>query len=364
MARPLALQIHAGPRARDHLRERGLQPQDIRVVAGAAGGPKGLVLLPLDAFLFGHWLPKGGHAVELIGASIGAWRLAAACTPDPVAALRQLGHDYIHERYGTVDGRLPGAAVVSERFRHTVRQHFPATSREFLLRHPRWTLNVVASRGRGLLQGAGGRLRMGVGFAAAVALNAVSRRLLSTQLQRVWFSSTGQAPAWLLQPRPDLPTLAAHLTPDNLEDALVASCSIPFWLEPVFRIPEAPVGPYWDGGLTDYHMHLPYARLDQGLALVPHFQAQLVPGWLDKPLRGRHAATAALDNAIVLSPRPEWLAQLPGGKIPDRSDFKRYLTQPAERERLWSLALQASAQLADEWADVVSRPSILAEPLM
>jgi hypothetical protein len=39
-----ALQILAGPRARAHLREQGLRPQDVRVVPAAAGGPKGLVL--------------------------------------------------------------------------------------------------------------------------------------------------------------------------------------------------------------------------------------------------------------------------------------------------------------------------------
>ena len=54
--RPRALQVFAGPRALLHLRERGLRPADVRVIPAAAGGPKGLVLNPLDRFLFGHWL--------------------------------------------------------------------------------------------------------------------------------------------------------------------------------------------------------------------------------------------------------------------------------------------------------------------
>ena len=85
----VALQIFAGPRARQHLRQRGLQPTDVRVVPAAAGGPKGLVLMPLDRFLFGQWLPQGGHCVHLLGASIGAWRMAAACQTDADAALAQ-----------------------------------------------------------------------------------------------------------------------------------------------------------------------------------------------------------------------------------------------------------------------------------
>ena len=51
-----ALQVHAGPRAQAMLRERGLSVADVRVIPAAAGGPKGLVLNPLDRFIFGHWL--------------------------------------------------------------------------------------------------------------------------------------------------------------------------------------------------------------------------------------------------------------------------------------------------------------------
>ena len=39
---------------------------------------------------------------------------------------------------------------------------------------------------------------------------------------------------------------------------ILASCSIPFWLDAVHDIPGAPRGAYWDGGITDYHLHLPY----------------------------------------------------------------------------------------------------------
>ena len=35
-----ALQIHAGATARRQLRERGLRPEDVRVIPAAAGGPK------------------------------------------------------------------------------------------------------------------------------------------------------------------------------------------------------------------------------------------------------------------------------------------------------------------------------------
>jgi len=96
MTKPGALRILAGPRARRRLRETGLMPDDVRVVPAAAGGPKGLVLNPLDRYLFAQWLPRSSQTVHLIGASIGAWRMASACLPDADAALARIsiGTDY------------------------------------------------------------------------------------------------------------------------------------------------------------------------------------------------------------------------------------------------------------------------------
>lgn len=357
-----ALEVYAGATARAHLRDFGLRPQDVSVVAAAAGGPKGLVLLALDRFVFGHWLAPAEHPIDLIGASIGAWRLAAACMPDPVSALARLGHDYIHERYGLQDQRLPTAEAVSRRFRATLREHFPPEAVARVLTHPRWRLHIATSRGVGLLA-APGRWRTPLGFAAAVGFNAISRRLLHAQLQRVWFTARGAAPDWLAGTSSDLPTKTVRLDAQNFEDALMASCSIPFWLLPVQGIAHAPSGPYWDGGLTDYHAHLPYNRLHRGFALIPHFQPHLVPGWLDKPWRHRHRASPMLDRAIVICPSARWQAALPGGKIPDRSDFRRFMHAPEERERLWTLSLAAGEQLAQEWGALLERGSIVARPL-
>jgi hypothetical protein len=43
-----SLSFHAGPAAIARLRSHGLQPGDIGVVPGAAGGPKGLIFQALD----------------------------------------------------------------------------------------------------------------------------------------------------------------------------------------------------------------------------------------------------------------------------------------------------------------------------
>ena len=59
-----ALQIYAGSRALVRIRERGVSPADIRAIPAAAGGPKGLTLLPLDRYLFGEWLPQSSQPVD------------------------------------------------------------------------------------------------------------------------------------------------------------------------------------------------------------------------------------------------------------------------------------------------------------
>src|SRR3989442_15349285 len=64
LASMTALEIYAGPRARQHLLEHGLCAADVRVVPAAAGGPKGLVLNALDRVIFGEWAPGGGATVH------------------------------------------------------------------------------------------------------------------------------------------------------------------------------------------------------------------------------------------------------------------------------------------------------------
>lgn len=346
-----ALEIFAGPRALARIREQGLRPQDVRVVAGAAGGPKGLILGPLDRELFGRWLPQGGHTVHLVGASIGAWRMATATMRDPVAGFHRLTHDYLHQHYEPEPGRSwPSPAGVSRVFERTLHDFFQGEI-EAMLSHPRWRLHVVTSRGRHLL-GREGRVRTPLGYLGAALSNAVSRKALGAWLERVVFSSGDER---LPVDLGDLRHRRVALSERNFGPALLASCSIPFVLQAVHDIPGAPPGAYWDGGITDYHLHLDY-RVGDGLVLYPHFQKQVVPGWLDKPLAWRHRASPFLDRMLLLAPDPAWVARLPNGKLPDRKDFTHYGPDLAGRMKAWNGAVAASRQLADEFEAWLRRP--------
>jgi len=346
-----ALQIFAGPLARAHLQREGLQPQAVGVVPAAAGGPKGLILGPLDRFLFADWLPRGGHTVDLVGASIGAWRMATACLREPLPAFERLERDYIAQHYEVPPGRKrPPPEQVSERFGHSLQAFYGGRINE-VLAHPRWRLHIVTSRGRHVL-GREGPWRTPLGYAGAYLSNAVQRRAMGAWLERVVFSAGGAALPFAAH---DYHTRQLPLRSDNFMPALQASCSIPFVLRAVTAIPGAPAGAYWDGGITDYHLHLAW-RPERGLVLYPHFQRQVVPGWLDKALKWRHHSSPFLDRTIVLAPHPDWVRRLPNGKLPDRSDFLRYGADLPGRMRAWQSAVAASQQLADEWAAWLQRP--------
>lgn len=358
MSRARALWVLAGPRARQHLRERGLRASDVHAVAGAAGGPKGLVLNPLDRVLFGAWLDGRSQPVHLLGASIGAWRMACACRPDAAAALREMAEDYIEQRYEHEPGKAPKAAHVSRVFSDALQRRFGGREAE-VLSHPRRRLHVFTSRGKGLLAREG-RLRTPLGYMGAFAANLLHRKAMGALLDRVVFSDARDALPLALH---EYPTHRVPLNAQNLAPSILASCSIPFWLDAVHDIAGAPRGAYWDGGITDYHMHLDYTALREGLVLIPHFQPTLVPGWLDKPLKRRHRASAHLDNVVLLVPRPDWVAGLPNGKLPDRGDFKHYGDDADARMRAWRIAMAESQQLADEFEHLVAAPSVHADPL-
>ena len=373
-----ALNLYAGPAARRHIERHGLAPAHVGVIPAAAGGPKGLILGPLDRFIFGQWLPQSAQTVNLVGASIGAWRMATACMDDPATHFQALETGYIHGDMTAPPGRkLPLPSQVSATFAQNLRDMFEGHV-PTILRHPRYRLHVVTSHGRHVL-GREGRLRTAAGYLGAALTNAASRRAMGAWIERVVFSGPageGVAPAPLPFDTRDFRTRHVLLTPGNFYPALQASGSIPFVLQAVHDIPGAPRGAYWDGGITDYHLHLAYtasdsiaARADAAgatgqfdanpspggqLVLYPHFQRAVVPGWLDKGLKWRHGATHYLNHMLVLAPNPEWLRTLPGGKLPDRTDFQKL--GHAERVQAWTHSVAAARQLADEFAAWLRRP--------
>jgi hypothetical protein len=304
--------------------------------------------------------------------------MATACLEQPAAAFARLEHDYIHQHYDLQPGeKRPAAERVSALFGQNLAAFFGQQEAR-VLGHPRYRLHILASHGRHVLR-TEHPVRTPLGYLGAYLSNAVYRRALGAWLERVVFSSPGADLPFACD---DFATRRVALSAANFQPALQASCSIPFVLRSVTHIPGAPAGSYWDGGITDYHLHLNYAArfhaiesraispittgptARNGLVLYPHFQQAVVPGWLDKHLPWRHQATPFLDNMVLLAPDPGWVSRLPRGKLPDRTDFTYFGADLAGRVQAWQAAVSASAQLADEFDAWLQRPdAALVRPL-
>ena len=353
-----ALQILAGPKALQHLREKGLSPTDIACIPGAAGGPKGLLLCELDKYVFGSWLPSQPRSRSLIGASIGAWRMACACANDPVKAFDDLVQLYMQEqRYSAT----PSRPEISRVMRKLLSQVMHPL-REAALNHSHHRLHILVNRGVGALHPATQRHKPG--FVRACIANLRGRHHLAQHMQRIVFHQGQTSTPFFSQMFDAFTTHRVPLTADNFDDALLASGSIPLVMEAMRDIQGAPPGWYWDGGIIDYHLHLPYEKLD-GLTLYPHFSDRIIPGWLDKFLAWRKARGSWLDTLILLCPSKEFVKSLPNGKIPDRKDFNRHGNNWQAREKEWKKSLSAAQQLADDFHEIIEKDrwAALAKPL-
>lgn len=327
------------------LRERGLRMEDIDIVPGASGGAKWLALAGLDRYLFGEFLQQPRtRPLHLIGSSIGSWRMACLAQRDPVAALERGHHAYIHEqRYS----RKPTTREVTEVLVRCLDLLLGPSGEDEILAHPWARLHIITAQGRRLAMSER-RLLLLASVAVAAAGNLVSRRTLALQMRRCIFHSAGdETPFAHLA---DLPTTHVALTRANLRAALMASGSIPLLVEGV-RIPGTPPGVHWDGGVLDYHLDLDFGP-GSGLVLYPHFYSHVVPGWFDKALRWRRARGGNFRRALLIAPSDEFVASLPGGKIPDRRDF--YDLTERERITRWQGVLDASARLGDELRELVA----------
>ncbi|MET0322755.1 MAG: patatin-like phospholipase family protein [Duganella sp.] len=345
--------IRLGRRARQRIAVAGVQAADIAIVPAAAGGPKGLILNGLDLWLCGSFFRNAPRQRRLIGASIGAWRMAASAFDDPVAAHRRLAHLYAHQRYPA----KVTPAYVSANIRALLGEFLDGRGQQ-VIDHPLQLVNIVTALGTGQLARTNGvRWREMAGFLLAAAGNAIARSRLAGAMERVVFHNGRDDAAWLRAPFDAFTGHFVELTGANLPDALQASGSIPLVLEAVRDIAGAPPGPHWDGGLIDYHLHLPYQR-DPGLVLYPHFSDYIVPGWLDKSLPWRRASDAALDNVILVSPSPEFVARLPNGKLPDRQDFTAYGQNHDTRIRAWLAAIGESERMAEAFARWCAQPDL------
>lgn len=350
-----ALRILAGPTALASLRRDGFDPNAFSVMAGASGGAKWLVLSGLDRELARLVVAGRSEKLFLLGSSIGAWRSCCHAQADPQAAFDRFEAAYLAQRYSP----RPMAAEVSRVIASILQSVLGESGVAEILAHPLLRLNLIAVRARHFAAVEVPWVQR-FALAAAAAANFASRRALGWFFERVLFHDARDLAPFCDQQL--LPAVKVALTAENFVPAVMASGAVPLVLEGVPAIPGAPPGLYRDGGVVDYHFDCAMAG-ESGLVLYPHFYPHLVPGWFDKPLRWRRASRRALDRTVLLCPSAAFVAQLPGGRIPDRKDFQAF--DDAERTRRWKVAIAQSRRLGEEFAELVASGGVAsrAEPL-
>jgi len=345
------LSFWAGKKAFSKIKASGICPDDVKVIAGAAGGPKWLILSRLDRTVFASWLTPRKAPLFLVGSSIAAWRFAAVSQRDPAAALARFETAYLEQSYDV----KPSPESIGRELDKILSRLMGARGPEEILSHPFLRLNVMSVRCKGLTHTDRKPWLMPALGLAALG-NAVSRRSLGLFFERTLFYDGRDIPPYF--DMKGFPINRVPLSVRNIEPALRASGSIPLLMNGVRAIPEAPSGTYRDGGIIDYHMNIPFLNEEAGIVLFPHYTERVVPGWLDKKIPWRKPDAGYMDHVLLIAPTSAVLDRLPQGRIPDRKDFDVYSGRDGERVAKWQQAIELSREMADEFMDVVESGKI------
>ncbi len=337
------LVVRAGAAAAARLRAEGFHPELFDTLVGASGGPKWLVLRHLDDVLADRLVRDRSTPLDTLGSSIGSFRHACLAQNDPRTATARFAEHYVGQNYSSDRPTMDEISRESERI---LQGFLGSKGASEIVSNPTVRSHVIATRPRRT----GGRDR-GLVFQAELAwaatLNLFSRRLLESAFSRVLFETIG--PAGETIAFDDFGTERIRLSEANLRQALLASGSIPLVMAGVRSI-DAVDGTLFDGGIIDYHFDFGFRRRE-GLVLFPHFFDRITPGWFDKALPWRRPSMRDLEDVVMVAPSDEFVASLPGGRVPDRNDFLEFGTR--ERIRRWEDVMDRCRILADEFDDLL-----------
>ena len=204
-------------------------------MAGASGGAKWLVLSKLDRVVADTLIPRLRGPVYLIGSSIGAWRFACYAQRRPLQAIERFEEAYLGQTYS----EDPDRDEITAKSREILDYVLGASGTAEILSHPVFRTNVMTVRSRHVTASEQPALLV-PGLLAAAAMNAVSRRSLGVFFERVLFYDARDLPPFYdVQ---GFPLTRVELSKENLQDAIVATGSIPMVLSGVRNIAGAPPG--------------------------------------------------------------------------------------------------------------------------
>jgi hypothetical protein len=324
-----------GEKARLALTRTQSDPETFTLLLAASGGPRWLGLVGADRALR-KYLTQRRSAIPTLGASSGAWRLAAWASDQSGETYEDLIQEYIEQRF---EGR-PTPEEVSAVCRDYLARIFTPCRIRSALNHPKFQLNFTTAL---MPRAAPTKLNTMASLAVACFLNALDRRLLGWSYRRAVFSSLPHPTGSPLARSWDaIPSLSVPLSSQNFLAGILATGSIPTVLSGESNIAGSARGHHYDGGLVDYHFEVE----SHGPVLYPHFSADPVPGWLDRFPPYRKISREARSQLCIVMPSDEMLARYPTGSYPSRHHFKNFSND--ERIRKWRTVVKENQLLEKE----------------
>jgi hypothetical protein len=343
--------IRAGKQAYEIIRDGGFHFDRITTYFGPATGPRWLITSGFDLTLLKNNLLGRTKSVHLVGSSAGAMRFAAWLQPEPEKSYRTLMEKYI----GIIYKRNDTPATVLKSLFNLANAYIEDDALSFALANKKYRLAVITARAKNLVAS---ELRwvqhMGLGI--CFLFNAVSRSFIHNFAERVVFYNGPKPPNFCLLP--GYRGRYIRLNEANFKHAVMASGAIPLVVAGIKDIYGAPGGVYRDGGLIDYHLTNNYARTNEDIILYFNHQERIIPGWLDKKLSYRRPTEDILENVVMIYPTDNFIAGLPGGKVPERDDFATFIDAPRTRIKNWWRAVELAQPLGEEFLELIESKKI------
>jgi hypothetical protein len=345
------LRIKAGKRAYELIRSGGFHWDIVTTYFAPATGPRWLIAAGFDLSLLKHEILGRSKPLTLIGASAGAWRFAAWVQPEPEKSYRTLMDDYMALTYQRTDT----PETILQSMQDVLNRYIENDALSFALANKNYRLAIITARAKNLLSSEVIPIQK-LGLGICFLMNAIDRSNLDYFAERIVFYNGHKPPAFCL--KPDFRGRFIPLTEINFKHAVLASGAIPAVIAGVKNIYGAPAGIYRDGGLIDYHLSQNYAPKEDEVTLYFNHQERIIPGWLDKRLSYRCPPEHSLDNVLMVYPSDEFIASLPGGKVPERADFATFVDRPSDRMNNWRQAVRMTEPLGEQFLELVESKKI------
>jgi hypothetical protein len=340
------IKIKAGSQIYRIIKDSGFNFDSVSTYFGPAVGPRWLIASGFDLTLLKGGFLGRSNPVNLIGSSAGAFRFAAWLQPEAIKSYNKLLDAYINIRYSKKDT----PATVLDKITGIINEYLEDDALPFALANKKYRLVVITARARGLVAFENHWVQK-LGLITCYVFNYFNRNNIYRFAERVVFYNGAKPPSFCFQPQ--FRGNYVQINEVNFKNAVLSSGAIPIVIAGVRDVYGAPQGVYRDGGLIDYNLTHQFAAKENEIVLFFHHQERIIPGWLDKKIVRRVPDAETLSNVLMVFPSQSFIEDLPGEKVPDRTDFITFINDQETRIKNWRKAVELSAPLGEEFIELV-----------